>query len=72
MLTRKQEMKDILVAIKSVKFRAVNAQRMGMKAEYERLMGDLIALDVCLVGAVDRFIEEEEQVENLKGLRVVG
>jgi hypothetical protein len=60
-MTKKQNVKDILDAIKSVKFRAVSAFNLGELNEYTKLMGDLLALEVCLVGATESYIEEEEE-----------
>lgn len=44
-----QMIDDILVAIKSVRTRALEALEDERMQDYGRLMGDLIALEVCLV-----------------------
>ncbi len=62
-MTKKQEVKDILVAINSVRFRALSALNLGENRDYERLMGDLLALEMCLVGAVERYLIEEDTVQ---------
>jgi len=55
-----QQMKDILAAIDSVKARAKACIKSGQRMEAEKLVGDLIALDACLVGEVASQVKTEE------------
>lgn len=65
-MTVTQEVKDILVAIRSVKFRATSALNLRDNAEYSRLMGDLVALNICLTGATERLISEADLFETVR------
>jgi hypothetical protein len=48
-MNQEQNVKDILVAIASVRSRATKALNSGDLVEYSRLMYDLLALEQCLV-----------------------
>jgi len=62
-MLKKDEVKDIVVAINSVKSRAKKALLHNNMGKYELLMGDLIALEVCLVYSVEGLIEELDKNE---------
>jgi len=57
-MNHQQSVKDILEAIESVKKRVKIAQAEGNFCAYTELMGDLTALECCLVGQVTLFFEE--------------
>ncbi len=63
MMTKKQEVKDILVAIHSVKRRALKAKGAGDTELYLKLFGDLVALEVCLIGSAEGLIAELDTFE---------
>jgi len=54
--------KDILDAISSVKSRAKHSMAMGDLVEYSNRMGDLFALENCLVTETTKLMEEMEPV----------
>lgn len=51
-----QHIKDVLAAIASVKSRVRKAMVAGDSIEVNRLMGDLTALEVCLVIETEKFV----------------
>jgi hypothetical protein len=53
-----QRVKDTLDAINSVKGRAKAALTRGDYILLSQLMGDLYALEACLVGETERLVEE--------------
>lgn len=53
-----QEVKETLEAIESVKARAKAAMDAGDSVLFNELMGDLYALEACLVGAAKALVEE--------------
>ncbi len=63
MMTKKQEVKDILVAIHSVKRRAMKAEQAGDMKAYISLGCDLLALYACLSGSTEGFIDELDLFE---------
>lgn len=57
-----QNVRDILEAIESVKARAVIANSNGDASAYRQLMGDLTALEVCLVAEATKLMEEFDKI----------
>ncbi len=62
----KQNVVDTLVAISSVRSRFKKAVLAGNHADSYRLMGDLLALFICLEGAIESLIKENEALEELR------
>lgn len=54
----KLSVKYVLEAIESVKLRATSAYLLGNSLEYKALMGDLLALESCLVGEAKKLVED--------------
>lgn len=63
MMSSKKVVKDILDAINSVRSRVRTATKAGDLPEAHKLMGDLYALEVCLVIETSKLIEEMEILE---------
>lgn len=60
MFTSTQHVKDILVAIHSVRTRTRDAMVAGNMPEVWELMADLLALEVCLVVETEKLMVEIE------------
>lgn len=57
-MSTNQYVKDVYAAIMNVRRRIKVAETNADKALYERLVGDLIALDVCLVIETGKHLDE--------------
>lgn len=57
-MNQSQNVKDIIVAINSVKSRAKKSLAFGNLHEYNSLMHDLLALERCLVYQTEAMIRE--------------
>ncbi len=55
--------RDILVAIKSVKARGIQAFQQGNSEEFSKLMGDLLALENCLVTECEKMVLDNDTIE---------
>ncbi len=57
-MTNKQRIKEVINSIESVKGRAIKAKRSGDLGNYRSLMGDLMALENCLVTEVKLMLDD--------------
>lgn len=62
-MSSKTMVKYILDAIHSVRRRVLTAVRAGDLPEAHKLMGDLYALEVCLVTETAKLVRELEELE---------
>ena len=68
-MTNKERVKEVVNSIKSVKIRAQKAKDDGDLLSYKRLMGDLLALQNCLVTECELMLQCGCQWEGSKYAR---